>query len=142
MTSGSDCEMRARAHEGLSEGPDLVRAKLELTRIRTSYPRGFGYARGEVLDRETDISRQAGGGRSGSRAALDISSAGFIGSSMMTRFPPRPVKVPPIDVASRSPLAVVANSPSVFFCGIYSAVGKQLLIPVGIENGSAVGIDT
>jgi len=28
------------------------------------------------------------------------------------------------------------------FCGIYSAVGKQRLIPVGIENGSAVGIDT
>ena len=32
MESGSDCEIRAIAHEGLTEGADLVRAKLELTR--------------------------------------------------------------------------------------------------------------
>ena len=36
MTSGSDCEIRAMAHEGITEGPDLVRAKLELTRIRSA----------------------------------------------------------------------------------------------------------
>ena len=36
MTSGSDCEIRAMAHEGLTEGSDLVRAKLELTRIRSA----------------------------------------------------------------------------------------------------------
>ena len=36
MTSGSDCEIRAMAHEGLTEAPDLVRAKLELTRIRSA----------------------------------------------------------------------------------------------------------
>ena len=29
------------------------------------YPRAFGYARGEVLDRETEMSRQAGGGGGG-----------------------------------------------------------------------------
>src|SRR5438132_12009219 len=32
MMRGSDCKIRAMAHEGLTEGPDLVRAKLELTR--------------------------------------------------------------------------------------------------------------
>src|SRR5438445_11267704 len=36
MTRGSDCKIRAMAHEGLTEGPDLVRAKLELTRIRSA----------------------------------------------------------------------------------------------------------
>ena len=36
MTSDSDCEIRALAQEGLTEGPDLVRAKLELTRIRSA----------------------------------------------------------------------------------------------------------
>jgi hypothetical protein len=35
MASGSDCEIRALAHEGLTEGSDLARAKLELTRIRS-----------------------------------------------------------------------------------------------------------
>jgi hypothetical protein len=29
------------------------------------HPRAFGYARGEVLDRETEMSRQAGGGGGG-----------------------------------------------------------------------------
>ena len=36
MTRGSDCEIRAMVHEGLTEAPDLVRAKLELTRIRSA----------------------------------------------------------------------------------------------------------
>jgi hypothetical protein len=34
-TSGSDCEVRPLAHEGLTEGPNLARAKLELTRVRS-----------------------------------------------------------------------------------------------------------
>jgi hypothetical protein len=34
--SGSDCEIRSMAHEGLTERPDLVRTKLELTRIRSA----------------------------------------------------------------------------------------------------------
>ena len=36
MTRGSDCEIRAMVHEGLTEAPDLVRAKLEITRIRSA----------------------------------------------------------------------------------------------------------
>ena len=36
MESGSDCEIRAIAHEGLTEGADLVRAKLELMRVRAA----------------------------------------------------------------------------------------------------------
>jgi hypothetical protein len=36
ITSGGDCEIRAMAHEGLTEGPDLVRAKLEISRIRSA----------------------------------------------------------------------------------------------------------
>jgi hypothetical protein len=39
--SGSDCEIRAMAHEALTKRPDLIRTKLELTRIR--------YARGALL---------------------------------------------------------------------------------------------
>ena len=36
MESGSDCEIRAMAHEGLTEEPDFVYAKLELARIRSA----------------------------------------------------------------------------------------------------------
>ena len=36
MESGSDCEIRAIANECFTEGADLVRAKLELTRIRSA----------------------------------------------------------------------------------------------------------
>lgn len=36
MTSGSDCEIRSLAHERLTEEPDLIRAKLELARIRSA----------------------------------------------------------------------------------------------------------
>jgi len=39
--SGSDCKIRAVAHEALTERPDLIPTKLELTRIR--------YARGALL---------------------------------------------------------------------------------------------
>jgi hypothetical protein len=34
------------------------------------YPRAFGYARGEVLDRETEMSRQAGGGGGGGGSGM------------------------------------------------------------------------
>jgi hypothetical protein len=36
-----------------------------LREMQTKGPRAFGYARGEVLDRETEMSRQAGGGGGG-----------------------------------------------------------------------------
>ena len=36
MTSGSDCEIRDIAHEGPIGAPDLIRAKLELARIRSA----------------------------------------------------------------------------------------------------------
>src|SRR6185437_5220143 len=49
------------------------------------------------------------------RLASEKASSGFRGSSMMTRSPPRPVSVPPTEVASRDPLAVSAISVSESF---------------------------
>ena len=37
---------------------------------RNVYPRAFGYTRGEVLDRETEMSRQAGGGGGGGGSGM------------------------------------------------------------------------
>ena len=49
----SDVSVYAPRHEMRARGPKYV------------YPRAFGYAPSEVLDRETEMSRQAGGGGSG-----------------------------------------------------------------------------
>ena len=45
-------------------------------------------------------------------SALRMGVLRLSGSSMMIRLPPRPVKVPPTEVASREPLAVVVTSAS------------------------------
>ena len=46
---------------------------------------------------------------------------------MMTRLPPRPVKVPPTEVASRDPRAVVMTSVSVSFAGLIRVAGNTPL---------------
>jgi hypothetical protein len=59
-----------------------------------------------------------------SLALCDCASCGFSGSSMITRLPPRPVKVPPTEVASREPRAVVMTSVSVSFAGLILVAGN------------------
>ena len=44
---------------------------------------------------------------------------------MIKRFPPRPVNVPPTEVASRDPRAVVMTSVSVSFAGLIRVAGKS-----------------
>jgi hypothetical protein len=39
--------------------------RMQAYRSKTGYPGAFGYAPAEVLDRETEISRKAGGGGGG-----------------------------------------------------------------------------
>src|SRR5258708_3415192 len=60
-----------------------------------------------------------------SRALCDCASCGFNGSSIITRLPPRPVKVPPTEVASREPRAVVMTSVTI------PAEHKDRLIQLG-----------
>jgi hypothetical protein len=57
------------------------------------------------------------------RLVSEWASSGFRGSSIMIRSPPRPVSVPPTEVANRDPLAVSSISVSESFCPI-RAVGK------------------
>jgi hypothetical protein len=59
-----------------------------------------------------------------SRALFECASCGLSGSSMIKRFPPRPVNVPPTEVASRDPRAVVITSVSVSFAGLIRTAGK------------------
>ena len=48
-----------------------------------------------------------------------------MGSSMMTKLPPRPVSVPPTEVANRLPPRVVANSNSVFLLELMRVLGNR-----------------
>jgi hypothetical protein len=62
-TPGLQHKVTKKNHSGIS-----VYAPLREMQARGSsnvYPRAFGYAHGEVLDRETEASRQAGGGGGG-----------------------------------------------------------------------------
>jgi hypothetical protein len=58
------------------------------------------------------------------RFASDKASSGLSGSSMTMVSPPRPVSVPPTDVARRNPRAVSSISVSVFLNGPIRAFGK------------------
>jgi hypothetical protein len=59
-----------------------------------------------------------------SRARSECASCGFRGSSMINRLPPRPVSVPPTEVASRDPRAVVITSVSVSLAWLILVAGK------------------
>ena len=59
------------------------------------------------------------------RLVSDKASSGFKGSSMTMMSPPRPVNVPPTDVASRNPRAVSSISVSEFLYGPIRVVGKS-----------------
>src|SRR5262249_46322827 len=62
---------------------------------------------------------------SAGQTASDMACFGFIGSSRMKILPPRPVSVPPTDVASPPPRRVVTVSNSVFFSGEMRIAGKM-----------------
>jgi hypothetical protein len=49
-------------HRALNYAPGH---RMQTYRSKTGYPGAFGYAPAEVLDRETEISRKAGGGGGG-----------------------------------------------------------------------------
>src|SRR5262245_26918119 len=53
-----------------------------------------------------------------SRAVSDCASCGLSGSSIMIRLPPRPVRVPPTEVARRNPRAVVNTGIMISLNGI------------------------
>ena len=59
-TPGLQHKVSKKKHSGVSvyAPPREMQAKGS----KNVYPRAFGYAPGEVLDRETEMSRQAGGG--------------------------------------------------------------------------------
>ena len=59
-----------------------------------------------------------------SRRFRDCASCGLSGSSMMMKLPPRPVRVPPTEVARRDPPAVVMTSVSVSFAGLIRVAGN------------------
>ena len=73
-----------------------------------------------------------------SRRASEWASAGFIGSSMMRMSPPRPVSVPPVEVARRKPRFVVMNSVSAVLRGIEPGRRKRRLIPGRLHHGAAI----
>ena len=59
-----------------------------------------------------------------SRIASELASSGFSGSSMMMMSPPRPVSVPPIDVARRPPPSVVSKSAVAVRCALMMVRGN------------------
>ena len=59
------------------------------------------------------------------RTASDTASSGLIGSSMIKKSPPRPVSVPPTDVAMRKPRLVVANSVTAFLLAEMRVPGNR-----------------
>ena len=61
------------------------------------------------------------------RTASDTASSGLIGSSMIRKSPPRPVSVPPTDVAMRKPRLVVANSVTAFLLAEMRVPGRAWL---------------
>jgi hypothetical protein len=60
---GPQHEVSKKYHSGVSVYAPL--REMQAKGSKNFYPRGFGYAHGEVLDRETEMSRQAGGGGGG-----------------------------------------------------------------------------
>ena len=61
---GLEHKVSKKNHSGVSFYAPL--REMQTKGSKNVYPRAFGYARGEVLDRETEMSRQAGGGGGGS----------------------------------------------------------------------------
>ena len=62
-TPGLQHKVIKKNHSGISVYAPL--REMQAKGSKNVYPRAFGYARGEVLDRETEMSRQAGGGGGG-----------------------------------------------------------------------------
>ena len=64
-TPGLQHKVSKKKHSGVSVSVYTPLREMQARGSRNVYPRAFGYAPGEVLDRETEISRQAGGGGGG-----------------------------------------------------------------------------
>ena len=64
-TPGLQHKVSKKKHSGVSVSVYTPLREMQARGSRNVYPRAFGYAPSEVLDRETEMSRQAGGGGSG-----------------------------------------------------------------------------
>ena len=67
-TPGLHHKISGKKHSGVSVY--APRHEMRARGPKNVYPRAFGYAPGEVLDRETEMSRQAGGGGSGGGSGM------------------------------------------------------------------------
>ena len=65
---GLEHKVSKKNHSGVSVYAPL--REMQTKGSKNVYPRAFGYARGEVLDRETEMSRQAGGGGGGGGSGM------------------------------------------------------------------------
>ena len=69
-TPGLHHKISGKKHSGVSVSVYAPRHEMRARGPKNVYPRAFGYAPGEVLDRETEMSRQAGGGGSGGGSGM------------------------------------------------------------------------